>query len=131
MRRILSAAPTVFLLILDSGARGLTSAGSLLFCVCSVVCVCFVLGDLNIPRCPACLQHSTTVKEIMQSGRQRSTFSSGDCHTAAVTPEGKVICWGDNTNRQCRVPSTLENVVAMSCGNFHTMALVSDGTVVC
>ena len=48
---------------------------------------------------------------------------------AAVTP-GLVAAWGYNYDGQTTVPVGLSGVVAISAGNFHTMALNNDGTVV-
>jgi hypothetical protein len=41
-----------------------------------------------------------------------------------------VVVWGDNTFGQTNVPSGLSNVVAIAAGDFHTLALLSNGTVV-
>jgi alpha-tubulin suppressor-like RCC1 family protein len=58
-------------------------------------------------------------------------FSCGSHHTAAVTQEGQVVCWGLNSHGQCIVPADLGNVVAVSCGSEHTAALTQEGRVVC
>lgn len=34
--------------------------------------------------------------------------SAGGYHTGALTEEGKVICWGDNSYDQCNVPPDLK-----------------------
>jgi alpha-tubulin suppressor-like RCC1 family protein len=44
-------------------------------------------------------------------------------------PNGHVIAWGDNSYGQCDVPPEATNVVAISAGYFHSVALRSDGTV--
>jgi len=44
---------------------------------------------------------------------------------------GAVIAWGDNSNGQTNVPSSLTNVVQVASGLFHAAALNADGTVVC
>jgi uncharacterized repeat protein (TIGR03803 family) len=41
-----------------------------------------------------------------------------------------VIAWGDDTNGEADVPSRLTNVVGLSCGEYHSLALKSNGTVV-
>lgn len=43
---------------------------------------------------------------------------------------GTVIAWGDNRIGQTDVPSGLSNVVAISAGEWHSIALKADGTVV-
>jgi alpha-tubulin suppressor-like RCC1 family protein len=61
-------------------------------------------------------------------------ISGGGSHCAAVSQEGRVVCWGENgTHRQCEVPLELESerVIAVSCGFDHTAALTAEGKVVC
>jgi alpha-tubulin suppressor-like RCC1 family protein len=59
------------------------------------------------------------------------TIFSGLFHTAALTSEGKIVCWGFNNHGQCDVPENLENVISIKCGDYHTTALTSEGKVVC
>ncbi len=42
----------------------------------------------------------------------------------------QVVGWGDNSFGQCTAPAGLTNVVAIAAGEFHSLALRSDGTVV-
>ena len=42
-----------------------------------------------------------------------------------------VVCWGDNYEGELNVPPSLEGVVAMSAGGYHSMALTAAGTVSC
>jgi alpha-tubulin suppressor-like RCC1 family protein len=58
-------------------------------------------------------------------------ISSGYRHIAALTMEGRVICWGDNSDGKCEVPRELVNAVSISCGFDHTAALSADGRVHC
>lgn len=48
----------------------------------------------------------------------------------ALTANGRVRAWGDNSYKQCSVPGGLTNVVAISAGSTHSLALRGDGTVV-
>ena len=43
---------------------------------------------------------------------------------------GRVVSWGDNDAGQTNVPPNLSNVVAIAAGNWHTLALKADGTLV-
>ena len=52
-------------------------------------------------------------------------------HNAIITPEGKVICWGNNFHKQCDVPMDLEKVVAISCGGCNISVLTAEGKVIC
>ncbi len=47
-----------------------------------------------------------------------------------VARSNVVQAWGDNTFGQCAVPAGLHDVVDLSAGQDHTLALRSDGTVV-
>ena len=47
-----------------------------------------------------------------------------------ILAQGQVLAYGDNTYGQCNVPSGLTNVIAISAGTRHSMALKSDGSVI-
>jgi alpha-tubulin suppressor-like RCC1 family protein len=61
-------------------------------------------------------------------GNAIAVCCNGD-HTAALTVDRTVVCWGSNSDGQGVVPPTLRNVAAISCGISHTAAFV--GKVVC
>jgi alpha-tubulin suppressor-like RCC1 family protein len=48
-----------------------------------------------------------------------------------VTEEGKVVCWGNNSEGECNVPCDVENVVDIQCGWCRVVALSADGRVFC
>jgi subtilisin-like proprotein convertase family protein len=52
-------------------------------------------------------------------------------HNLALTTNGQVLAWGDNTFGQATVPAGLSNVVAVAVagGEYYSMVLKSDGTV--
>ena len=52
----------------------------------------------------------------------QSTFQVSVCFSG-------VVAWGYNEYGQCNVPVDLTNVVAMSAGVYHSLALKTDGTV--
>lgn len=56
-------------------------------------------------------------------------LSAGDSHSLAISPDARVLAWGDNFYNQCDVPSGLDDVVAVAAGYTHSLALRSDGTV--
>jgi alpha-tubulin suppressor-like RCC1 family protein len=60
-----------------------------------------------------------------------SVFSCGRYHTAAVTEDGKVVCWGMNISKQCNVPEALENVESVCCGGDFSAAITQDRKVMC
>jgi Regulator of chromosome condensation (RCC1) repeat/Immunoglobulin domain/Immunoglobulin I-set domain len=45
-------------------------------------------------------------------------------------PQSSVISWGDNSGGQTNVPVNLANVVAVSGGDYHSLALRHDGTLI-
>jgi len=58
-------------------------------------------------------------------------ISAGYFHSLALTRDGQVIAWGDNTYGQCNIPLDAQNnIIAISAGQTHSMALRSDGTLV-
>jgi alpha-tubulin suppressor-like RCC1 family protein len=71
-------------------------------------------------------------------------IAAGQNHTCVLLPTGGVKCWGLNSNGQLGngnyansnipVPVTGlsgSTVIAIACGNEHTCAVLSDGTVKC
>jgi alpha-tubulin suppressor-like RCC1 family protein len=72
-----------------------------------------------------------------------SDFAVGGHHVCALTSDGKVFCWGDNSNGQLgagrteervdapvRVPG-IEGAVGLAAGLFHTCVVLGDGRVTC
>ena len=57
-------------------------------------------------------------------------IAEGAGHSMALTADGKVIAWGNNTYGQTNVPAGLSNIIAIAAGYYHNLALKSDGTVV-
>lgn len=68
------------------------------------------------------------------SGHRISSVAAGSFHSGAVTVEGEVFMWGENSSGQCGVPgldalaspTRVELMVAvleLACGGQHTLAL--------
>src|SRR5207253_648780 len=51
-------------------------------------------------------------------------------HTPSISRITQVAAWGYNSDGETNVPAGLSNVVAISAGGYHSVALKSDGTVV-
>ncbi len=70
-------------------------------------------------------------------------ISAGASHTCALTVEGLVLCWGDNSYGQLRIGSTSSSAVpievqglssgvaSISVGTHHACAVTSVGSVKC
>ena len=55
--------------------------------------------------------------------------SAGNEHTCAVKANGRIVCWGNNTDEQATPPGGVFQQV--SAGTFRTCGLKSDRTIVC
>jgi alpha-tubulin suppressor-like RCC1 family protein len=59
-----------------------------------------------------------------------SSVSVGGGHIVALTPDGKVVAWGENDYGETQVPADLTGVVSVAAMRRFSLALKSDGTVV-
>lgn len=65
-----------------------------------------------------------------------SGLSAGGGHNLAVTRDGRVVAWGENTRGQCNIPADASNVVSVAAGfdvpygASHSLALRNDGRVI-
>jgi alpha-tubulin suppressor-like RCC1 family protein len=57
-------------------------------------------------------------------------IAAGSGHTLALTAEGRVVAWGDNTYGQISVPHGLSNIVAISAFSSNSLALTAMGDLV-
>jgi hypothetical protein len=57
--------------------------------------------------------------------------AAGANHTAVLSSQGDVICWGWNAYGQCDIPAKLPVAMGVACGDVHTAVLFHDGTVGC
>jgi len=57
-------------------------------------------------------------------------ISAGGGFCLALTSDGRVRAWGDNSVGQTDVPAGLHDVIAIAAGNWHALALRSNGQVV-
>jgi hypothetical protein len=65
---------------------------------------------------------------ITVSNQFGSASSTG--RVSVLAPQSSVIAWGDDSGGQTNVPSNLANVVAVSGGDYHSLALRHDGTLI-
>jgi hypothetical protein len=54
----------------------------------------------------------------------------GHKHAIALSENGEVFCWGDNSYEQCNIPTGLSGAVRVSAGDDMSAAVLSNGTVV-
>ena len=64
-----------------------------------------------------------------QTVSNQNNIAGGYDHNLFITPDFTVIALGRNSSGQSTVPEGLSDVVAVSAGRTHSMALHSDGTV--
>ncbi|MEM0324401.1 MAG: DUF2341 domain-containing protein, partial [Candidatus Aenigmatarchaeota archaeon] len=70
-------------------------------------------------------------------------ISAGYSHTCALLSNGSIMCWGDNWAGQLGLGYTsdpipypqqvigIDNAIAISSGDYHTCALLSNGSIMC
>ncbi|GIH16643.1 caspase, EACC1-associated type [Rugosimonospora africana] len=60
-----------------------------------------------------------------------TAISAGGRHALALTVDGTVHCWGENTFGQARAPlRRLSDVRAIAAGGAHSLAICGDGSIV-
>jgi len=86
-----------------------------------------------------------TPTQTLPLGQSAVAIAAGTDHTCAVLDDGSVSCWGSNsygelgdgTDSDANTPTltspfdTGKTAVAITAGNFHTCALLDDGSVSC
>src|SRR5678815_5052318 len=63
-------------------------------------------------------------------GTRFRAIAAGYDHSLALTQDGTVVAWGDNSYGQSTVPPGLSGVIALAAGGTFSQALKQDGTVV-
>ena len=56
-----------------------------------------------------------------------TTIAAGLLHTCALQTDGRLVCFGRNSDGQCTPPAELGPVAAVAAGLNHTCALRTDG----
>lgn len=75
------------------------------------------------------------IAELIMSylSKMMPQVSAGGSHTCAINGEGKLFCWGDDSDSQARIPSKLKNdfVKQVSAGGSHTCAINGESKLIC
>jgi hypothetical protein len=66
----------------------------------------------------------------MAAGNKITQIAAGGAHSLALTANGTVVAWGDNSSSQCLIPPGLSGVVQVAAGKNHSIAVKADGTIV-
>ena len=88
---------------------------------------------------------NTPVSVSLGTGRTAVAVSAGEYHTCAILDDGSLNCWGwdnygqlgdggTNTDKNTPVSVSLgtgRTAVAVSAGNYHTCAILDDGSLKC
>jgi alpha-tubulin suppressor-like RCC1 family protein len=96
--------------------------------------VTFYVGDNSIGLCVIGWGHS----EVYEYGQEYipdnlyniRSIASGRYHSVALTTNGRIIGWGDNTYGQSFTPVGILNALQISASELHTAVLLDDATVV-
>ncbi len=67
--------------------------------------------------------------DVNTSHEAGKKIAAGGFHGIAINHDGTVEAWGNDNQNQCKVPTGLSDVIAVSGGYTFSMALKSDGTV--
>ena len=90
-------------------------------------------------------RNTPTQTSSLGTDRTAVAISTGQHHTCAILDDGSVSCWGDNdygklgdgtttdrnTPTQTSSLGTDRTAVAISAGDYHTCAILDDGSVSC
>jgi alpha-tubulin suppressor-like RCC1 family protein len=68
---------------------------------------------------------------VVPLGLSATQIASGRYFSAALTTARTVVCWGDNSSRQCEVPAYVQDVVQIEAGSSYCVALLATGAVEC
>jgi alpha-tubulin suppressor-like RCC1 family protein len=87
--------------------------------------------------------NSASPRDVVDMSYGIAQITAGETHTCALTKQGKVLCWGNNSSGQLgtgdnttqlkpvQVTGLDTPVTAIAAGALHTCALTSDGRVYC
>ena len=90
-------------------------------------------------------RNTTTQTSSLGAGRTAVAITAGESHTCAILDDGSVSCWGrnwdgqlgDGTTTNRNTPNQTASLgagrtaVAITAGEFHTCAILDDGSVSC
>ena len=96
----------------------------------SVAVLVIVIGSIVIYSVHQAGLEARLEAERESERRSLALLSVREEFRLAQAAGGPVVAWGSNLNAQTTVPAGLEDVVQISCGGYHSLALREDGKVV-
>lgn len=96
---------------------------------------CITSAVVTIPVSPIGFWGNNVCKQPISLADPRQ-ISAGGLHGMVLQGNGSLIGWGENTRKQCNIPSSLTNtpqgnltIVSIASGAAHNLALRNDGSV--
>ncbi len=112
---ITNLSPTCYFRVVGNNALGLTYGQTQLF--------------TRVAR-PIAWGYNGNDQTNAPTGINAVAITAGGAHALAVDMDGRVIGWGQNTDRQRTVPTDLPGVICVAAGIAHSLALTTNGTVI-
>jgi alpha-tubulin suppressor-like RCC1 family protein len=72
----------------------------------------------------------TGIRPLPLSAQGVTSLAAGGYHNLALTQDGTVVGWGDDTAGQMTIPADVTQVTALAAGLYHSLALRSDDQVI-
>ena len=86
--------------------------------------------DLDQNGVPDCCDAGDACDDAPTTTIESPKLALGTGFAAAITEDGRVIAWGDNTHGVLNIPEGIVDPVEIAAWEYHVVVLQADGTVV-